>query len=44
MMTEHFADVFKKRSFALSMEFNEFSNATYKKNNVHTRFKKALKV
>ncbi len=40
MMTEHFADIFKKHYFALSMEFNEFSNSTYKKNNVHTRFKK----
>jgi len=39
MMTEHFSDVFKKRYLALSLEFNEFSNSTYKKNNVHTRFK-----
>ena len=41
MMTAHFAELFDKRYLALSLEFSEFSEAgTYKKNNVHARFKK----
>ncbi|WP_188456939.1 5-carboxymethyl-2-hydroxymuconate Delta-isomerase [Virgibacillus oceani] len=35
---EHFTDMFKKRYLALSMELYEFSNPTYKKNNIHRRF------
>ncbi|PAV28884.1 5-carboxymethyl-2-hydroxymuconate isomerase [Virgibacillus profundi] len=37
-MENHFADLFVKRYLALSMEVYEFSNPTYKKNNIHTRF------
>ncbi len=41
MITDHFSENFEKRYLALSMEYNEFSEAgTYKKNNVHDRFKK----
>lgn len=36
----HFADLFAKRYLALSMELSEFTTATYKHNNIHTRFKK----
>ncbi len=40
MMTDHFAELFEKRYLALSMEHGDFGKAgTYKKNNVHTRFK-----
>lgn len=42
MITEHFAKVFEQRGLALSMEFSEFSEAgTWKKNNIHARYKKA---
>ena len=42
MMAEHFASVFAQRGLALSMEFSEFSEAgTWKKNNIHARYKKA---
>ncbi|MFD1425559.1 5-carboxymethyl-2-hydroxymuconate isomerase [Kroppenstedtia sanguinis] len=40
VMEEHFADLFHTRYLALSMELSEFSNPTYKRNNIHTRFKK----
>jgi 5-carboxymethyl-2-hydroxymuconate isomerase len=41
MMSEHLSEQFDTRYIALSMEFAEFSEAgTYKKNNVHARFKK----
>ncbi len=41
MITAHFKEVFEHRYLALSMEFNEFSaKGTYKKSNVHDRFKK----
>ena len=40
MITAHFKEVFERRLLALSMEFNEFSAGTYKKNNVHQLFKK----
>jgi 5-carboxymethyl-2-hydroxymuconate isomerase len=42
MMEEHFVPLFEKRYLALSMEFAEFSEAgTYKRNNLHARFRKA---
>lgn len=40
LMQDHFADLFAKRYLALSMELFEFTNPTYKQNNIHTRFKK----
>ena len=41
MMSAHFAAFFEQRGLALSMEFSEFSEAgTWKKNNLHTRYKK----
>ncbi|MFC5590695.1 5-carboxymethyl-2-hydroxymuconate Delta-isomerase [Sporosarcina soli] len=40
-ITDHFAELFDKRYLALSMELIEFSEAgTYKKNNIHKRYKK----
>ncbi|MFD9626738.1 5-carboxymethyl-2-hydroxymuconate Delta-isomerase [Peribacillus muralis] len=39
-MEDHFAQLFSKRYLALSMELSEFSESgTYKKNNIHNRFK-----
>lgn len=39
VVTEHFSEVFDKRSLALSLELVEFSEAgTYKKNNIHKRY------
>ncbi|WP_257347410.1 5-carboxymethyl-2-hydroxymuconate Delta-isomerase [Pseudalkalibacillus decolorationis] len=38
VIKEHFGDLFEKRYLALSMELVEFSNSTYKHNNIHTRF------
>ena len=41
MISEHFAAIFASRGLALSMEFSEFSEAgTWKKNNIHPRYKK----
>ncbi|MDA8352336.1 MAG: 5-carboxymethyl-2-hydroxymuconate Delta-isomerase [Firmicutes bacterium] len=40
VMEEHFADLFNMRYLALSMELYEFPEATYKRNNIHVRFKK----
>jgi 5-carboxymethyl-2-hydroxymuconate isomerase len=41
VMKEHFSLLLSKRYLALSMELIEFSEAgTYKKNNIHSRFKK----
>jgi 5-carboxymethyl-2-hydroxymuconate isomerase len=38
----HFADVYARRSLALSMDIREFGEAgTYKHNNIHARFRKA---
>ncbi len=34
----HFVHIFEKRYIALSMELYEFQNATYKHNNIHTRY------
>jgi 5-carboxymethyl-2-hydroxymuconate isomerase len=40
-MKEHFAILYARRAFALSMEFAEFSEAgTYKHNNIHSRYRK----
>ncbi len=42
MLCEHFAALFAQRGLALSMEFSEFSEAgTWKKNNIHPRYKKS---
>lgn len=42
MMAEHFCAAYQKRSLALSLEIVEFSEAgTWKKNNIHARYKKA---
>jgi 5-carboxymethyl-2-hydroxymuconate isomerase len=42
MMTDHFAHLYDSGYFALSMELYEFDEGgTFKKNNVHARFKKA---
>lgn len=42
MLCDHFAPEFERRGLALSMEFGEFSEAgTWKKNNLHARYKKA---
>lgn len=41
MIKNHFADIFQKRSLALSMEITEFSEAgTWKQNNIHARYRK----
>ncbi|MGJ9385937.1 5-carboxymethyl-2-hydroxymuconate Delta-isomerase [Salipaludibacillus sp. CF4.18] len=39
VITEHFSDTFEKRYLSLSFEILEFQNPTYKKNNIHTRYK-----
>lgn len=36
---EHFQLLFAKRYIALSLEWYEFENKTYKNNNIHTRYK-----
>jgi 5-carboxymethyl-2-hydroxymuconate isomerase len=42
IMKAHFAEQFAKHGLALSLEFNEFSEAgTLKHNNLHARFKKS---
>ena len=42
MLSAHFAPVFERHGLALSMEIAEFSEAgTWKKNNIHTRYKKS---
>lgn len=40
-ITDHFASIYEKRYLALSMELYEFTNPTYKKNNIHPRYKGA---
>lgn len=35
----HFQPLFEKRYFALSLEWSEFKNKTYKHNNIHSRYK-----
>ncbi|RDI47944.1 5-carboxymethyl-2-hydroxymuconate Delta-isomerase [Falsibacillus pallidus] len=39
IMKEHFAALYEKRYLALSFEIAEFTNGTYKQNNIHRRFK-----
>ncbi|WP_138417610.1 5-carboxymethyl-2-hydroxymuconate Delta-isomerase [Aquibacillus sediminis] len=39
VIKDHFADLFEKRYLALSMELYEFTNPTYKQNNIHHRYK-----
>jgi 5-carboxymethyl-2-hydroxymuconate isomerase len=42
MICEHFADIYAKRSLALSLEIIEFSESgTWKQNNIHARYRKA---
>lgn len=44
VIKEHFANMFARRYFALSMELIEFSEeGTYKHNNIHKRFKNVIK-
>ncbi len=40
LMCEHFSTVFAQRGLALSLEYDEFSYATWKKNNLHPRYRK----
>lgn len=40
LVKAHFAELYEKRSLALSMEVYVFSRPTYKHSNVHQRFKK----
>ncbi|MFD1334519.1 5-carboxymethyl-2-hydroxymuconate Delta-isomerase [Oceanobacillus iheyensis] len=37
---DHFIDLYEKRYLALSLELHEFTNPTYKQNNIHARYKK----
>ncbi|SHG43741.1 5-carboxymethyl-2-hydroxymuconate Delta-isomerase [Ornithinibacillus halophilus] len=39
VIEEHFQHLFQKRYLALSMELFEFTHATYKKNNIHERYR-----
>ena len=42
MIKAHFADLYAKRSLALSMELYEFDEGgTYKHNNIHVRYRKS---
>lgn len=41
LMCKHFAEVFDKRGLALSLEYEEFTYGTWKKNNIHPRYKKS---
>ncbi|GEL76982.1 5-carboxymethyl-2-hydroxymuconate Delta-isomerase [Tenuibacillus multivorans] len=38
-ISEQFSGLFEKRYLALSLELYEFMNPTYKKNNIHERYK-----
>lgn len=40
LMSKHFATEFEKRGIALSLEYSEFDHETWKKNNIHQRYKK----
>lgn len=43
VLAEHFAEAFAAHGLMLSQEIQEFSEAgTWKKNNIHTRYKKGL--
>jgi 5-carboxymethyl-2-hydroxymuconate isomerase len=39
VMKAHFEQLFNRRYLALSMEYQEFLNGTYKLNNIHKRYK-----
>ncbi|MEZ2458372.1 5-carboxymethyl-2-hydroxymuconate Delta-isomerase [Salinicoccus roseus] len=39
-ITDYFEPIYQKRYLALSMELYEFTSPTYKKNNIHGRYKK----
>lgn len=39
VMKAHFAEIYAKRSLALSLELAEFTQSTYKHNNIHQRYK-----
>ncbi|WP_201606589.1 5-carboxymethyl-2-hydroxymuconate Delta-isomerase [Psychrobacter immobilis] len=39
LMETHFSDVFNKRGFALSLEYSEFANGTWKSNNLHQYYR-----
>lgn len=39
LMQASFAQVFDKRGFALSLEYSEFANGTWKSNNLHQRYR-----
>lgn len=41
VIKDHFEEVFNKRYLALSLEIYEFTNPTYKHNNIHNRYKKS---
>lgn len=41
VVKDHFQDIFDKRYLALSMEWEEFQNKTFKQNNIHTRYKRS---
>lgn len=39
LMETHFSEVFNKRGFALSLEYSEFANGTWKSNNLHQYYR-----
>lgn len=39
LMCAHFAETFERRGLALSLEYSEFGNGTWKKNNLHDRYR-----
>lgn len=39
VVTEHLEEVFANRYLALSLELAEFTHPTYKKNNIHVRYR-----
>lgn len=39
LMCAHFAKTFEQRGLALSLEYSEFGNGTWKKNNLHDRYR-----
>ncbi|MDY0408957.1 5-carboxymethyl-2-hydroxymuconate Delta-isomerase [Virgibacillus soli] len=41
IITNHFESIFPTRPLALSMELNELPIFTYRKNNIHQRYKKS---
>lgn len=39
LMSAHFAEASKQRGLALSLEYSEFGNGTWKQNNLHERYR-----